>query len=141
MLMVRVVCGQTSRTGTFIVADTPHTKLEFSNALPCARYSSKCTFCSALLSQRKGNLICTKLFSSDEHGVVLQEDQLRLLLTLSCGSSIMPFLTSEFLRLALYLSSQQDCIYSLQIDQIISDHIVDFSRLFSIFGFEKVLMV
>lgn len=74
------------------------------------------TLLSFLLSQRKQNktnwnneLPKSCMLLADNQGVVLQEDQLRLLLTLSRWLLMMAFVTSQC------VSSEQDCIYSCQI--------------------------
>lgn len=86
--------------------------------MPCVRNSSKCIFLSVLLSHRKSETLANKelfylLYSlAHEPSVVLQENQLGLLFTLSYGLLMMPFVASEFLRLPSCLSPEQDCVFS-----------------------------
>lgn len=79
-------------------------------------YGIPVSLLSILLSQRKQNktnqnneLPKSCMLLADYQGVVLQENQLRLLLTLSRGLLMMAFVTSKC------VSSEQGCIYSCQI--------------------------
>lgn len=105
---------------------TSNTTLEQSRALPRVWYSSNSPFSSIVTKKRRHlSYLIGFILLSDEQGVELQEDQLRLLLTLSWRLLIM-------LRV---ISWDWDRILSIHFRtyQVISDRIVDFKSSVCIF--------